>query len=75
MTLIKYPEAYTGKCGKCGKWAQVRYSSIQKIDLCPRCLTKENCEHKKMEIFNLGRCYNRCYCPDCGYDTTIDSSD
>lgn len=33
------------------------------------------CEHRNQKIVNLGRCYNRHDCLDCGHSWTIDSSD
>lgn len=33
------------------------------------------CEHAHVETKNLGRCYNRYDCRDCGLSWTIDSSD
>jgi hypothetical protein len=35
------------------------------------------CPHdsSRQKVINIGNCYNRYICPDCGYDRTIDSSD
>ena len=33
------------------------------------------CQHKNLDVVNLGRCYNGYTCRDCGYYYTIDSSD
>ena len=33
------------------------------------------CEHRNQKATNLGRCYNRYDCLDCGHSWTIDSSD